>query len=873
MDINQLKLNKTEWNNIEIPISENERDILKIICLGYHNIELKYNKYLSLFGFLKVEYSVVMENYLFIHYFQAKIKSFQTKYGFMYQEEKTIKPNPVIKKADMIRIQKNDPAKLCVDINIYENVLLELVDNILDKKNGDNWYIHYFTLYKLITMNVLQMNAHVLKFIRENILERFEREIVMIDVIKNSVDFIEKNKLLLQYSDIGLYNHQKELFSVIKTAGPKLILYIAPTGTGKTLSPIGLAEGYTICPITKEKIGQRIIFVCAARHVGLALAKSAISMNKKIAFAFGCDSATDIRLHYFAAKEYTKNKRSGGIGKVDNSVGDKVEIMICDVKSYLPAMYYMLSFNTAQNIITYWDEPTITMDYDDHELHQTIHDNWSKNMIPNLVLSSATLPKMYEINETIQSFCLKFPEAQIHNIVSYDSKKSIPIVNKYGYIIVPHLLSDDPTNILRMIENCRENMTILRYLDLSEIVAFIIYIHSKLEKSGLNEKFHSIADVNMTSIKLYYIDLLEALVVNTPQLWGRIYQRMNGKKERRIVPNTNVDVKGNPVRKSVSLNSVVTEQIDKGKGKPLSRTQSMSSVPTNQNEETTQTGIYVTTKDSFTLTDGPTIFLTNNVEKIAKFYIQQSNIPDKVMDDLLTKININNTINEKITELEQELELLTEKTKAADDVNGDGNEKTTKKDKIKLASDSTSEGRSIAKLENEIERYQQMIQPAQLNDILIPNKSLHLKKWAPTSYSGNAFTSDIDEHTIIKIMMLKDVDDSWKVLLLMGIGVFTNHPSIAYTEIIKQLAMEQKLYMIIASSDYIYGTNYQFSHGYLAKDLSITQEKIIQAFGRIGRNNIQQSYTIRLRDETQVNKLFYKEENKPEVRNMNKLFC
>ena len=86
MDINQLKLNKTEWNNIEIPISENERDILKIICLGYHNIELKYNKYLSLFGFLKVEYSVVMENYLFIHYFQAKIKSFQTKYGFMYQE-------------------------------------------------------------------------------------------------------------------------------------------------------------------------------------------------------------------------------------------------------------------------------------------------------------------------------------------------------------------------------------------------------------------------------------------------------------------------------------------------------------------------------------------------------------------------------------------------------------------------------------------------------------------------------------------------------------------------------------------------------------------------------------------------------------------
>jgi hypothetical protein len=120
--------------------------------------------------------------------------------------------------------------------------------------------------------------------------------------------------------------------------------------------------------------------------------------------------------------------------------------------------------------------------------------------------------------------------------------------------------------------------------------------------------------------------------------------------------------------------------------------------------------------------------------------------------------------------------------------------------------------------------------------------------------------------------MLKDVDDSWKVLLLMGIGVFTNHPSIAYTEIIKKLANLQKLYMIIASSDYIYGTNYQFCHGYLSKNLSITQEKIIQAFGRIGRNNIQQEYTIRLRDDSQISKLFYKDLDKPEVRNMNILF-
>ena len=121
-------------------------------------------------------------------------------------------------------------------------------------------------------------------------------------------------------------------------------------------------------------------------------------------------------------------------------------------------------------------------------------------------------------------------------------------------------------------------------------------------------------------------------------------------------------------------------------------------------------------------------------------------------------------------------------------------------------------------------------------------------------------------------MMLEDVENSWKVLLLMGIGVFTNHESIAYTEIMKSLADQQKLYIIIASSDYIYGTNYQFCHGYLSKDLDMTQEKIIQAMGRIGRNNIQQDYTIRFRDDAQILKLFTSETDKPEIVNMNRLF-
>jgi hypothetical protein len=153
----------------------------------------------------------------------------------------------------------------------------------------------------------------------------------------------------------------------------KRILLTLATGTGKTLSPIGLSSEY------------KVIFVCAARHVGLALAKSAISIGKKIAFAFGCDSVDDIRLHYFAAKDYVKHNATGrdikyrdGSRKVDNSVGDNIEIMITDIKSYLCAMHYMIAFNKRDQhkLITYWDEPTITMDKADDDNHRYIHDNF-----------------------------------------------------------------------------------------------------------------------------------------------------------------------------------------------------------------------------------------------------------------------------------------------------------------------------------------------------------------------------------------------------------------------------------------------------------------------------------------------------------------
>ena len=861
MDLNQRKLTKSEWQGIEVPVAQSEKEILELIIRGFHDVNIKYNKHNSLIGFLKIEYGEVMEDYLYNKYFSTLVAKMKKDYPIP-ELNISVHANPVIKKADLIRLDKNNAEKMKLDTAV-EYLFLDIVKNILHSRNlgNSNWVIQYFTLFKLTRISVSNVNRHI-KQIVKNILTKLEDEIDMSVVIANAVEFIEKNSLLLGYSDSVLYEHQKQVFTLMKNPGPKLALYIAPTGTGKTLSPIGLSEKF------------RIIFVCAARHVGLALARAAISVNKKIAFAFGCASADDIRLHYFAAKEYTKHRKSGGIGKVDNSVGDKVEIMICDIKSYLPAMFYMKAFNSVEDIIVYWDEPTITMDYENHELHEIIKRNWRENLIPNMILSSATLPKLHELSETTGDFERKFEDAQIYNIVSHDCKKSIPIVNKNGYVVLPHTMSNDYAQISEIVKHCESNLTLLRYFDLKGVVDFIHYVESNNYVPGnskVGRHFASIDDVNMQNIKLHYLRLLKKI---QPEVWSTVFHTLKLSQEKRIKPNTDVDIKGNKLRKTQSVGPGIV-QASKAQalsGQPLSRLMSeqvQPHQPTLEQEE--QCAIYVTTKDAYTLTDGPTIFLANDVAKVAKFCIQQANIPVKVMEDIMGKIDFNNKVNQQIVSLEKQVEDLVEKLTMKNDAAEDKGPKS-KKPEAKVKTATGSDAVAMNKLEQGLEQLRGMIKSAQLNELFVPNKSAHTEKWAASAPLKNIFTSDIDEEFIIEIMTLNDIDDSWKILLLMGIGVFTNHPSIAYTEIMKKMADQQKLYIIIASSDYIYGTNYQFCHGYLSKDLCLTQEKIIQALGRIGRNNIQQEYSIRFRDDEQIQKLFYVELDKPEVKNMNILF-
>jgi hypothetical protein len=843
MDFTQGKLTKSEWDSMEVPDSHEEQQIYQLIKEGYHDVTLVRNSSQTLLQYMKIAPSDEMHAHMHELYFKKHVDEMCEAFGLSEFETDTDKKK-LVKKADLIRIQNTNSNLEDQKTKIYEFVLLGLLLNLMNSKfphmyphwrdhiqgvseskkkkaqapdaapSRPKWMYYYYSICLLMRNSITHLNPTVQAFL-DHVIAKVEGDFDPVEFIKKAHEFVEKNEFVFKCGDVKLYEHQKQIFTVFKNdAVPKLVLYIAPTGTGKTLTPIGLSEHY------------RVIFVCAARHVGLALAKACISAKKRIAFAFGCGSVDNIRLHYYAAKDVVRDRRTGGIRKVDNSVGDNVEIMISDIKSYKHAMYYMNAFNPLNKLLLYWDEPTITMDYAEHEFHAIIKENWTENIVPNVVLSSATLPQEAEMAPTIMDFRSRFSGAEVHSIVSHDCQKTISLVNKDGYVQLPHLMFESYDDMRASAAHCRRYKTLLRYFDLKEVVKFIAHVNEgrlwTSSRYAVELHFVDIADINMTNIKSYYLELLENLQADR---WPDVYTHFQAQRARMHASNVNL-----------------------------------------------------TAQDAHTLTCGPTLFLANDVEKIAKFALQIAEIPECVMDDLMEIIAQNNAIKDEMEELERDIEDKMEEGTKTGDKDKDGKDKDKDKKNNKKIDDMRFSP-EVRRMQERMDELRLQVKWGALNDMFVPNRAEHLKRWAPqlteeAITAAKPFTSQVEPEDVERIMVLP-IQNIWKVLLMMGIGVMTDQSNSnkAYTEIMKDLAQNQRLYLIIASTDYIYGTNYQFCHGYLGKDLSdISQEKIIQALGRIGRNKLQQEYSIRFRDDAHLLKIFQASAvAKPEVVNMARL--
>lgn len=401
------------------------------------------------------------------------------------------------------------------------------------------------------------------------------------------------------------------------------------------------------------------------------------------------------------------------------------------------------------------------------------------------------------------------------------------MINTDGYCFMPHIHCESIQQLHDYASFCEQNKTLLRYFDLQEIVDFIEAVHYTMEPTDnyhMDVYFESITDITMNSLKLYYLGLISKI---SESEWLAIKKKTQQKpKFKKIAELTSSE---------------------------------------------TLSGVLLTTKDSYTLTDGPTIYLADNLLNLAKFYIKKSEIPDIMLKQLWDNINTNEKLYESLQILEDKLaEKLKVKDNAAlSEATSNGGKTQTHK---KPANEKDGKDEATIILKENIEQLKKQVVHLSLNPEYIPNRPEHQYKWTrSTDIKKNAFTQSVGESTVKEIMEL-EIPTHYKLLVLMGIGVLVKQDNKKYEEIVKRLAQEQKLFLILASSDFIYGTNYQFCHGFIGKDLAdMTSHKILQAMGRIGRNSSHQDYSVRFRNDDMIHRLFQTPVLNREAINMNKL--
>ena len=395
----QSKLNKSEWESIEKPITNlKEKNILKMISNGYNEEDYTIVNCTYINDYLKVD--KIYNKYSYYHLFQSTIDEYnsknilniESKYLFNETEILSVKGKNKLPKDVIIKVN-NSIQKL---INNDKNNIVEyqILDNIKTickyfkknkttskskKKSKENQNlidesvfhnkkvcISFYNLNFLVQNHSTKLHTIIFE-ISQNILKLYLSKISFEKVLQN-VSYILESNNVYDTIDNTLHKHQKNIYNIFKThKEPKMIMYCAPTSSGKTLTPLGISSSY------------KVIFVCASKHIGLSLAKSAFSVGKKIGFAFGCNDTDHIRLNFNAINSWIKTK--DGRQKPDHNDGKRVEIMITDLKSYEYAMLYMKAFNKVDDMVMFWDEPTIGLDVKDSPIHEIIQYNWKINKI------------------------------------------------------------------------------------------------------------------------------------------------------------------------------------------------------------------------------------------------------------------------------------------------------------------------------------------------------------------------------------------------------------------------------------------------------------------------------------------------------------
>ena len=109
-----------------------------------------------------------------------------------------------LKSSDQIRINRSDLINESAT-EIYEFILIKQLEQMLQLRSKGNldWQLNYFTLSKLMLNNIEKLNRFIV-LVCNTVLENLERFVNLLDIVRNSDSYNERNSSLLKYGDLSL---------------------------------------------------------------------------------------------------------------------------------------------------------------------------------------------------------------------------------------------------------------------------------------------------------------------------------------------------------------------------------------------------------------------------------------------------------------------------------------------------------------------------------------------------------------------------------------------------------------------------------------------------------------------------------------------
>ena len=176
MFCSQSKLTKAEWEKCEIPVSPEEKAILKMIVDGYSDIHITHNPCISLSSHLKIPNTEQNETYLYVKYFKSRIEKsilsgikdpdnnaeFKRKFCQVSIDKK-------MKKIDIMRFENIDK-QIAKDYEkiasvLFEFILLDLCEKALHSTHPFHMRIcHIYSIIHMKKASVINKNRFVVQF-------------------------------------------------------------------------------------------------------------------------------------------------------------------------------------------------------------------------------------------------------------------------------------------------------------------------------------------------------------------------------------------------------------------------------------------------------------------------------------------------------------------------------------------------------------------------------------------------------------------------------------------------------------------------------------------------------------------------------------